>query len=110
MTLLALATLAAAISRPSVIRAASSSAWEELPSPRRVVFLVACLGRGEMTNWSSPTLELSSLEGSSRDPHLLATLLIGICTKYFKLLRRKQRGKRMEHIERDAQPDIDRLD
>jgi hypothetical protein len=50
MTPLALAALAATTTRPSGTLAASSSARDELAAPLRVAFLVALLGRGEMTN------------------------------------------------------------
>jgi hypothetical protein len=71
--------LASLTAWPSATFAASSSAWEELASPRRVAFLVALLGRGAITK-SSPRLELSPEEGSSRDALRLAALLTGICT------------------------------
>jgi hypothetical protein len=60
MTSLALASLAAATSRPSVTLAASSSAHDELAAPPQDAFLVSFLGRGEITNCSLPPLELLS--------------------------------------------------
>jgi hypothetical protein len=56
--LLALASLIAATAWPSATLAAYTRACDELAPHPRDVFLVACLGRGEMTNWSSPSLEL----------------------------------------------------
>jgi hypothetical protein len=60
MTLLALASLAAATAWPSATLAASSSTHDELAPRPQDAFLVTRLGRGEMINWSSPSLELSS--------------------------------------------------
>jgi hypothetical protein len=60
MASLALPSLAAAIARPSATRAASSLALEDLAILLRGAFLVTRLGHGEMTNCSSPLLELSS--------------------------------------------------
>jgi hypothetical protein len=60
MTLLAHASLVAATARPLATLAASSSARDELAPHPRDAFVVTHLGQGEMTNWSSPSLELSS--------------------------------------------------
>jgi hypothetical protein len=60
MTSLALASIAAATTRPSATLASSSPAREELSSPPQVAFLVSLFGRGEITNYSCPPLELSS--------------------------------------------------
>jgi hypothetical protein len=65
MMSLALVSLAAATTRPSAILATSSSAHDELAAPPHDAFLVALLGQGEITNWSSPSLKLSSEASSS---------------------------------------------
>jgi hypothetical protein len=65
MTSLALASLVAATAWPSATHVASSLAHEELAILLWDAFLVTLLSRGEMTNWSSQLLELSSKAISS---------------------------------------------
>jgi hypothetical protein len=60
MMLLALASHAAATTWPLVTLAASSPSRDELATPPWDAFLFAIHGQGEITNWSSPLLELSS--------------------------------------------------
>jgi hypothetical protein len=75
MTSLALASLVAATVRPLATRSASSLAREELAIMLHDAFLVTHLGRSEMTNWSSPLLELLSESISSSEASMLVALL-----------------------------------
>jgi hypothetical protein len=77
MMSLALASLVAATAWPSATHVASSLACEEFA----ILPLLTLLGHGEMTNWSSLLLELSSEAISSCEASLLMAHLEHIYTR-----------------------------